>query len=137
MKSVKILFIEDDDLLRSLFSEALTLDTERAYTILSALDLKSGKAILQSTQPDIIVLDLILPYDKAANQNDLSEKMGLNLLREIKQDSRLKSVPVIIFSNLGDESIKKETLKSGATEHLMKSETTPEKFLEIIKRLLQ
>src|SRR3989344_2300924 len=135
MKSVKILFIEDDDLLRSLFSEALTLDTERAYTILSALDLKSGKAILQSTQPDIIVLDLILPYDKAANQNDLSEKMGLNLLREIKQDSRLKSVPVIIFSNLGDESIKKETLKSGATEHLMKSETTPEKFLEIIKRL--
>ena len=63
--------------------------------------------------------------------------MGLNLLREIKQDSRLKSVPVIIFSNLGDESIKKETLKSGATEHLMKSETTPEKFLEIIKRLLQ
>ena len=69
MKSVKILFIEDDDLLRSLFSEALTLDTERAYTILSALDLKSGKAILQSTQPDIIVLDLILPYDEAANQN--------------------------------------------------------------------
>lgn len=136
MKSAKILFIEDDDLLRSLFSEALTLDTERTYTILSALDLKSGKEILQHAQPDIIVLDLILPYDKTSNQNDLSEKMGLTLLKEIKQDSRLQSIPVIIFSNLGDESIKKETLKAGATEHLMKSETTPEKFLEIIKRLL-
>lgn len=137
MKSATILFIEDDDLLRSLFSEALTLDTERTYTILSALDLKSGKIILQNAQPDIIVLDLILPYDKTAHQNDLSEKMGITLLKEIKQDPRLQSIPVIIFSNLGDESIKKETLKAGAAEHLMKSETTPERFLEIIKRLVK
>lgn len=137
MKPTTILFIEDEELLRSLFSEALNLDGERIYTIVSATDLKSGTEMLRTTTPDVIVLDLILPYDKTVNQGDLSEKMGIALLKEIKQDPRLKSVPVIIFSNLGDEAIKRETLQAGAAEHLTKSETTPEKFLAIIKRLLK
>lgn len=138
-QEIKILFIEDEDLLRSLFGEISYLDSEIKYNIVNAIDLKSGLEKIKTENPDLIILDLILPYDKnsASSDEDFSPRMGINLLKEIKKDNQYKQIPVIVFSNLNDPEIKKETLEDGAEEYLVKSETTPEKLLETIKSLIR
>ena len=139
MKEIKVLFIEDDDLLRSLFGEAFTLDSEFSYAPIVAIDLKTGMERFQTAAPDVVILDLVLPYNKSAAQGkeDYSEKMGLSLLKDIKTNPTSKKIPVIIFSNLNEQKIKKEAMDAGADEYLVKSETTPEQFLSAIKVLVK
>ncbi|OGY60028.1 MAG: hypothetical protein A3H06_00130 [Candidatus Colwellbacteria bacterium RIFCSPLOWO2_12_FULL_44_13] len=137
-EKIKILFIEDEDLLRSLFSEALSLDTDYDYEIVDAMDLNSGFKKLEESKPDIVMLDLILPYDKnvATTKEDLSEKMGISFLEKVKGEETTKSIPVIVFSNLDDPEIKKRVLNLGAYDYLIKSMTDPIHFNETIKKAL-
>ncbi len=136
MTMTKILFIEDEDFLRSLFSEALSLDTTRKYEILKAQDLISGLDVAKISKPDAIILDLVLPTNKAAGNEDLSEERGFEFLEKIKSDSELKNIPIVVFSNLSEPNIKDRALKSGATEYLVKVETMPQEFLETIQKVL-
>ncbi len=133
-KKIKILFVEDENLLRSLFSELFAVDKDYEYQILSAMDLKSGLESLKTNKPDVVVLDLILPYDKsvASNTEDLSEKMGLAFLKEVKSDSQYK-VPVIVFSNLNDEETKKSAYEAGAYTYLVKASTMPGQFTAVVR----
>ncbi len=132
----KILFIEDEDFLRSLFSEALSLDTTREYEILKAQDLISGLEVARISKPDAIILDLVLPTNKAAGSEDLSEKRGFEFLEKIKTNPELKSVPVIVFSNLSEPGIKSRAMELGATKYLVKVETLPKKFVEALSEVL-
>lgn len=137
-KHVKILFVEDENLLRSLFSELFAIDDEYYYEILSAMDLKSGLENLKANKPDVVILDLILPYDKliASSKEDLSEKMGLAFLKEVKGDEQYKNIPIIVFSNLSDIETKKLAHDAGAYAYLVKTSTMPEQFTSIIKDAL-
>lgn len=136
---VKVLFVEDENLLRSLFSELFAVDEEYVYEILSAVDLKSGLENLRANKPDVVVLDLILPYDKsvASSREDLSEKMGLAFLKEAKSDEQYKHIPIIVFSNLSDIETKKLAHDAGAYTYLVKVSTTPEQFTSVIKEALK
>lgn len=138
-RNIKILFVEDENLLRSLFSELFAIDEEYTYEIISAMDLKSGLEGLKTSKPDAVVLDLILPYDKsvASAKEDLSEKMGLAFLKEIKSDTQYKHIPVIVFSNLSDIETQKLAHDGGAYAYLVKSSTTPEQFTSVIKDALK
>jgi len=138
-KQVKVLFVEDENLLRSLFSELFAVDEEYSYEILSAMDLKSGLETLKTNRPDVVVLDLILPYDKsvASSREDLSEKMGLAFLKEVKGDDQYKNIPVIVFSNLSDIETKKLAHDGGAYAYLVKASTMPEQFTSVIKDALK
>jgi CheY-like chemotaxis protein len=134
---VKILFIEDNNLLRSLFSELFNIDKDYDYETLSATDLKSGLEAV-TNRPDAIVLDLILPYDKyTAGDGELSEKMGLSFLAEVKKNSDYKNIPVIVFSNLNDPEIQNKTRSLGAYAYLVKSATSPEQFMQVLKEALK
>ena len=139
---VKVLFVEDENLLRSLFSELFAVDEEYEYEILSAMDLKSGLENLKANKPDVVVLDMILPYDKsvASSKEDLSEKMGLAFLKEAKsseQYEQYKDTPIIVFSNLNDIEIQKQAHDAGAYTYLVKASTTPEKFTSVIKEVFK
>jgi len=139
LKKVKVLFVEDENLLRSLFSELFAIDQEYEYEILSAMDLKSGLDLMKSAKPNLVILDLILPYDKnvAANQEDLSEKMGLAFLKQVKGDPEYKNIPVIVFSNLNDVEVKRQAHDAGAYAYLVKASTTPEQFTQVAKEALK
>jgi len=136
---IKVLFVEDENLLRSLFSELFAIDEEYTYEVLSAMDLKSGLESLKTNKPDIVVLDLILPYDKsvASAEEDLSEKMGLAFLKEVKSDEQYKNIPIVVFSNLSDIETKKLAHDGGAYAYLVKASTTPEQFISVIKEAVK
>jgi len=90
-KPLEILLVEDDPA-----DVNLTLDALRRSPVESrvrhAADGEDAAAYLQQACPDLIILDLNLP-----------KKDGRELLREIKADPRLRSIPVVIFTTSSAE----------------------------------
>ncbi|MCX6736948.1 MAG: response regulator [Candidatus Parcubacteria bacterium] len=86
----KVLLVEDDSFLSSL----LRLKLEKSnYEITHAADGQQALDILLNFKPDLILLDLILP-----------KKNGFEVLEAIRQNPLTEKIPVIIISNLGQES---------------------------------
>ena len=134
-KKVKILFVEDENLLRSLFSDALSLDTEFQYEIASGASLTAGLKAVELNKPDVVILDLILPLEDG--EAIPSFERGITFIEKIKGDPSLKDIPIIVFSNLDDPETKKRAFDLGAESYLVKSESLPQTFLATIKNTLK
>lgn len=115
---MKVLVAEDDKFLSKVYQTKLT---KAGFEIKMALDGEEAIQILKSFIPDVILLDLMMP-----------KKDGFQVLAWIKADPNLKSIPVIVTSNLGQPEDKKKALDSGAKEYIIKSDTP---IQEIINKL--
>ncbi len=113
-----ILFVEDDAVVLTTYRNLLQRE---GYRIESAVDgLEALKALSQAT-PDLIVLDLMLPkFD------------GADVLKFIRADPRLKTIPIIIFSNAQVTDF----VEDGITKHLRKTDCTPSILLQTIQNML-
>lgn len=118
----KILIIEDDKFLRDLASSKLKRE---GFDTLSAQNANEGFGILTKTKADLILLDIILPGID-----------GFEVLRRLKSDNALKTIPVILLSNLGQEKDVERGLKLGAAEYIIKAHYTLDEIIEKIKNVL-
>lgn len=118
----RILFIEDESALQRAASKVLT---QEGYEILSALDGETGLALARKEKPDLVLLDLILP-----------RKNGFEVLQEIKSDPEIKSIPIIILSNLEGSADVEKALQLSATTYLTKTNYNLEEVVQKIKELL-
>jgi len=75
--------------------------------------------------PQLILLDLILPGID-----------GFEVLKQIKEDSQINKIPVIILSNLGQQEEVEKGLKLGAADYLVKAHFTPDEIIGKIKEVL-
>jgi len=119
----KILIIEDDTYLRQLLEKKLK---SKNYKVFSVVDAKTGFEILKKEEINLILLDLILP--------GLS---GYDFLKKIKSDEKLKSIPVIVISNLGQYQEIEKALKLGASDYLIKANFTPNEILEKAEKFIK
>ncbi len=119
----KILIIEDDKFLRELISKKLV---DKGYEIIKAVDGAEGVEKTKKGNPDLILLDLILP-----------KMNGFEVLSEIKDDPATSSIPVIILSNLGQKEDVEKGLKLGAIDFLIKAHFTPIEIIEKIQKILK
>jgi len=90
----KILIIEDDFFIRELYERQFT---KEGYNIVSSEDGPNGLLLSSQENPDLILLDIMLP-----------KLNGLDLLRTLKSKEETKNIPVILLTNLGQESVIKE-----------------------------
>jgi len=105
-----ILVIEDDRALR----EGLALNFElHGYEVNTAADGEEGMRKAFDLQPDLIVLDIMLPVWS-----------GLDILAELRH--RRQDVPVLILSARGTTENKVEGLSTGADDYLAKPFELPE-----------
>ena len=119
----KILIAEDDQFIL----KAMTIKlTKEGYEVKIATDGVQLMDILKSYIPDLIILDLLMP-----------KKDGFEVLKEVKADSKLKNIPILIASNLGQENDIQQVLDLGATDYLIKSEFTLESLVQKIKNILK
>lgn len=119
----KIMIIEDDDFLRSL---AVTKLEKEGFTVTMAANGQEGLAALQADAPDLLILDLMLPI-----------MSGFDVLKSMKADEKLKSIKVIVFSNLGEESDIKTCLDLGANDYMVKANFTLDELVDKIKGILK
>lgn len=122
--TTKVLIVEDDKFLSELLATKLT---KEGFTTVLALDGESGLAKAQSEQPNIILLDIMLPG-----------MSGFEVLEGLKNntDATVKNIPVLILSNFGQESKVKQGMTLGAKDYLVKANFTTSEIIDKIKAAL-
>ncbi len=119
----KILIVEDDAVLQKVLTEYLTSE---GFEISSALDGETGLQMSKTINPDLILLDIILP-----------KKDGYEVLKEVKSDSKTKDIPIILLTNLDSISDVEKALELGATTYLVKADYKLEEVASKIKEILE
>ncbi|MEA5575685.1 response regulator [Anabaena sp. UHCC 0451] len=122
-RKVKILIVEDDndlaDLLVTLF-ERHDIETFIAKTGREAIHFS------QKVNPDLLILDLILP-----------ETDGFTVVDWLKKHNQLCSIPVVVYSAKDLDDSERHRLKLGHTEFLTKGRVTIQEFEQRVMYLLQ
>lgn len=103
----KILVVDDNKELRMLIS--LTLEFSQCE-LLEADSAVSGLEMLRAHQPDIILLDVMMP----------GEVDGLGLCRMIRDDESLKHIKIIMLSAKGQQKDVQMGLEAGADDYVVK-----------------
>lgn len=117
----KVLIVEDDEFLRSLTAKRLE---KEGYQIEVAVDGESAISTIETYRPDLILLDLLLPGLD-----------GFEVLKKIKA-GEFKTVPVIIFSNLGQKEDIEKAKALGVDDFLIKANFTLDDVVAKIKTFL-
>lgn len=118
----KILLVEDDNSLRNVLKDKLEYV---GFSVGTATDGAEGLKVSLKEKPDLILLDVIMP-----------KMNGMEMLKELRQDSWGKAVPVILLSNDDDPSHIRETLKDNATDYLVKADWELNDVIRKIKNTL-
>lgn len=122
MAKKKILLIEDDKPLVELYTEGFS---EAGFDITAVLTANEGLEAAKKGKPDLIVLDILLPREN-----------GIYFLEELKKDTEIRSIPVVVLSNLDDPDTREKSSKLGAKEYLLKTDFAPHELIEKIKTFL-
>lgn len=118
----QIFIIEDDKHI----SKLVKYNLEKAgYGCAVANDGEEALDILSKERPDLIILDIMLP------------KMdGFELCRVIKQDVKLKNIPIIMLTAKGEEVDRIVGLELGADDYVVKP-FSPRELILRIKAILK
>lgn len=105
--TMQILIIEDDSFFRKFYAAKLE---EKGFSVITAEDGDDGLEKAQTVNPDVILLDIIMP-----------KKDGFEFLTIAMQNTFLIKIPVIVFSSLGQEQDVDRAKKLGAKDFINKS----------------
>lgn len=120
--SKKVLIVEDDMALFNMYSVELKI---KGFDVLNINDGLQALSKAKEYQPDIILLDIMLP-----GMN------GLNILSELKADRQTLEIPVIMLTNYGSEENVKKALESGAADYIMKYKILPSELSDKMDAVL-
>jgi len=118
----KILMIEDDIFLRKVYRDKFESE---GFIFIEATNGEEGTNKVLSENPDLLILDLILP-----------KRNGFDVLEDLKTRPETKHIPVIVLSNLGQEVDVQSALKLGADDYLIKTEVSLSGVVEKVKKFL-
>ncbi|MFT7644364.1 MAG: CheY-like chemotaxis protein [Candidatus Paceibacteria bacterium] len=117
-KGTRVYVVEDDPLLRDLLSMKFV---KSSFPFAFSKDGKQAIAHIKQFQPDVVILDLMLPGVD-----------GFDLLFEIKNDPLVKDIPVIIFSNRDVSTDRQKAQEMGAAAFYVKAMTD---LSELVKKI--
>lgn len=103
---VKILIIDDDDLLRGNIQDLLELE---GHTVCSAADGRQGIQAMSVFCPDLVLCDIMM--------RDLD---GYEVLRTLRADARLASTPLIFLTARAEKSDIQAGIQQGASAYITK-----------------
>lgn len=122
-KGKLVCLIDDDENIRDIYQRKFL---QSGFDVVIAKDGEEGLRAIALNHPDIILLDLQMPI-----------MGGMEVLAELKKDEGLVKIPVVILSNVDDEVVFSEIGKEYVTKfYLVKSLTTPQKVVSIVREIL-
>ncbi len=123
MDKKKILIIEDDTFIRDIYQIKFQ---QEGFEVMMAEDGVVALERLNQFVPDIILLDVIMPYMD-----------GMEVLRKIKENGKLKEIPIIMLTNISEKEKIDEGMETGANDYLIKSHFTPSEVVHKVRTLLK
>jgi CheY-like chemotaxis protein len=119
----RVLFVEDEPWLGELY----TLLLRKEHEVVWCRDGYDAVAHLDQQKPDVIVLDIMLPWVN-----------GIQLLHELASYSDTAIIPVVLFSAALPEPLDQEILRAyGVVAALDKATTKPKQVLETIRGVVK
>lgn len=119
-----ILLVEDDAFISSMYQTKLAM---LGYTVRVAGDGEEGwNALKEGPAPDLVLLDIVLP-----------KRDGFEILTEIRRDPKLRAIPVLLLTNLGQKPDLQRGLDLGADDYIIKAHFTPSEVVEKIEKVLK
>src|SRR5262249_8440164 len=116
-----ILLVEDNEMNRDMLSRRLR---RAGYEVAVAVDAEQGLVEVQSSRPDLVVMDLRLP--------DLT---GWEAVRILKSDPQTAAMPILALTAHAMEGDRERALAAGCDDYDVKPVELP-RVLEKIERLL-
>lgn len=117
----RVLIVEDNELNMKLFHDLLEA---HGYDTLQSRDGMEALTIAREEMPDLILMDIQLP-----------EVSGLEVTKWIKEDEKLRAIPVVAvtaFAMKGDE----EKIREGGCEAYVAKPISVENFIRTVKEFL-
>jgi DNA-binding response OmpR family regulator len=117
-----VLIIEDEIDIQNFASRVLELE---GYQVLKASDGEVGMEIIREKPVALVLLDLRLPG-----------RDGWSILREMKHNPELSTIPVVVLTAIAETVQRKRTLRMGAARYLTKP-LSAQRLSQTIVNILQ
>jgi CheY-like chemotaxis protein len=122
-RPARVLLVDDDELARRRIR--LWLEAEQ-WSVDEAESGQTALARIVAAQPDVILLDLMMP-----------EMDGFELVAALQADALGRDIPVIVITALDLSEQDRARLNSGIESVLLKDNFKPEELVRRIRRLVQ
>ncbi len=116
-----IMIVEDDRFLSFLLKTRLEKD---GLTVVQAFDGEAAVQALKTTTPNVVILDLVMP-----------KVTGFEVLKAISISPQMAGVPVIVVSNLAQDSDIEKVRELGAREYFIKVKISVDDLVKHIEEL--
>ena len=120
---IKIMLVEDDQMIIDMYK--YRLEEENYEVVVLAV----GQGVVEKAQkekPAVILLDVVLP-----------DVDGFSILHSLKDNKTTKKIPVLLLTNLGQESDKERGIALGAVDYFVKAQHTPADILAKVKSIIK
>jgi len=119
----KVLIVEDDPILVQLYNDILSFGNYQVILV------ENGLEVVQRAkfeQPDLIYLDIMMP-----------KISGQDILKLLKCTTETKDIPVVMLTNLSEESMINRCIQLGALDYVIKANHSPQQILDMTEKYLQ
>jgi len=124
----KILLIDDDP--DFVASTKTVLESRHDYKVLTASDGVFGLAIARAERPDLIILDVLMPFEN-----------GFDTARELKADPELSEIPIMMLTSFshrkGETDVSLAQGMELEAEDYVEKPVSPQELLKRVDRLLK
>jgi len=117
----KVIIVEDDVKLAQNYQQKLT---QEGFEVKISEDVAAVETI-RAEKPDLVLLDLLMP-----------KVHGLTILRELKMDAELETIPVLILTNVEGANELSEAIAFGASGYLVKADTNLDILVSKVKEAI-
>jgi CheY-like chemotaxis protein len=117
----KILILEDDQTLQTAYK--LLLENE-GHDVTAVDNGKEGLEVLKNLQPDLILLDLLMPVMD-----------GMTFLRKLRESG--DDTKVVVLTNFDQDKHIEEAQELGAYKYIVKANAAPRDLAQLVNHLIQ
>ncbi len=121
-RAYKVAIVEDDLAIAEMYK--IKFDGEGFNTAI-AQDGATGYELIKRFQPDIVLLDLMMP-----------EMTGDQMLEKVRQEN-WGQMKVVVLTNISADEAPESLLHLDVSRYLVKASLTPQQVVEAIKDVLQ
>jgi len=121
LKGTKVLWVEDDMFLTDILAKRLT---NEGAEVVHATNGEDALKLLEKHAPQVILLDILL-----------SGIDGFEVLKRVKTNDKVKHIPVILLSNLGQKNDIDKGKELGAANFMVKATVTLDEIVQELKRV--
>ncbi len=119
----KIAIVEDDLAISTMYRIKFQ---QEGYDVESADNGKVGLELCGKMNPDIVLLDLMMP-----------EMTGEEMLTAMRKTSWGKNIKVIILTNMGEQEIPEKVKQLDVTSVILKADMTPRQVADVVKGVIK